>query len=289
MIITPVVGSPGAVVTDLPTDFQNLSVDDREVIRNAFAKFALLVFRGREISVEEQMAVGSELGCLIDQAGQGKWWFNITNMGGGYDGELCFHADYSNSPGLLTGAILYGSVMPTGTTSTIFAHTGFALTSLPEDIRTKIADLRAIHAAVKPGTIVDTPLRHQPENATNPRAEHPLVLVHPGTGKPMLLVNDMQTEQIVGMTAAESTALLDELASWIQRPEYIYQHRWQLHDMVVWDQVVMQHSRAAEQIEGERTLRRVSFTHPVHAQACQAGFSALGGRAGRSGSQIQVM
>lgn len=289
MKIAALEGSPGAVVTDLPADLRDLAPGESEMIRAAFAEYALLVFRGREIEVEEQLALGAELGTLIDQAGEGNWWFNITNLGGGYDGQLCFHADFTNTPGLLTGAILYGAVLPRNPTATEFAHTGAALEALPAELRARIADLRAVHASVLPGTIVDQPLRHQIERAHGDRAEHPLVLEHPETGKPMLFVNDMQIERVVGMSVEESTALLDELSGWIQRPEFRYRHQWQLHDVVVWDQVVMQHSRAAETTDGERTLRRVSFTHPSYAQECQANFTSLGGSAGRSGSQVKVM
>lgn len=280
---------PGAVVTDLPGDFRDLSPDERTALCDGFDTFGLLVFRGREMPVEEQMALCAELGTLIDQAAQGQGWFNITNLGGGYAGKLCFHADFSNSRGLLTGASLYASALPSGPTATIFADTGAAYAELPEILRARISRRLSVHAAVRPGTIVDEPLRHQSNRAADPRTVHPLVLEHPSTGKPVLFVNDMQTERIVDMEREESTRMLDELASWIQQPRFVYRHVWQLHDLVVWDQIVMQHSRAAERTEGERTLRRVSFTHPSYAAECQRSFDALGGRAGRSGEQAAVM
>lgn len=279
----------GAVVTDLPADLRDMTPADQRQLKDAFTEHGLLVLRGRPITTAEQISFSSTLGTLIDQAGQGDYWFNLTNLGGGYDGPLCFHADFSNNQGLLSGACLYASVLPNGPTATIFADTGAAYADLPAEMLERIADLRSVHAAVVHGTVVDAPLRHRPETACEPRAEHPLVLRHPDTGKPMLFVSDMQTERILGLPKNESDALLNELAAWIQQDKYVYRHQWQLHDLVAWDQVMMQHSRASERVEGERTLRRTSFTHPLYAERCQARFDSMGGRGGRSGSQAKVM
>lgn len=112
--ITPSTEKFGAVITDVSPDLRELTDVEQDQIRAAFAVHGLLVFRaGREIAIEEQIAASRVLGTLIDQAAQGQCWFNITNLGGGYDGPLCFHADFSNSEGLLTGACLYASACRT--------------------------------------------------------------------------------------------------------------------------------------------------------------------------------
>lgn len=277
----------GGIVLDLPIDFTHLSLPDRDAIAEAYDEYGLLLFRGRELSVDEQIAICNITGKVVDQAGNGKNWFNITNLGGGYEGRLCFHADYSNTENLLTGASLYASVLPNGSTATIFAHTGRAFSALPEELRTRMHGRRAVHAAMRDGgpTTPETPVRHQPQLAIDPRAEHPLEFVHPKTGESLLFVSDLQTEYIRGMDPEESVQLLDELSAWIQQPQFVYRHQWQLYDLVLWDQIVMQHSREAESVEGERTLRRVSFTYPKWHELCQEFFTSLGGRAGRSGQQ----
>ena len=283
-------GPAGALVTDLPADLTALSADDAAALRCAFDEFGLLVLRGRPMSVEEQMAVCSNLGTIIDQAANGRSWFNITNQGGGYDGKLCFHADFSNMEGLLTGASLYASALPDGPTATIFAHTGNAYTELPDALRSRIAGSQSVHSSRQSteGT-AETPVRHSLGTACDPRVEHPIEFTHPQTGATLLFVSDLQTERVVGLDDDASLALLDELADWIQQDRFVYRHQWQLNDLVVWDQIVMQHSRPSESVQGERTLRRVSFTHPRYAQECQAFFTALDGAAGKSGSQKTVM
>lgn len=290
MKVTGMNHSPGALVTELPGDLTTASPAELDLIGAAFREYGLLVFRGRELAVEEQIAICAGVGSIIDQAGNGKGWFNITNRDGGYDGELCFHADLSHNQHLLTGASLYASVLPDGPTATIFAHTGLAYDELPPELRSRIRGRTGLHATMRSGQArPDTPVRHIPELAEDPRAQHPLEFVHPATGRTLLFVSDLQTERIAGMAWEESVALLDELAGWIQQPRFVYRHEWQLHDLVVWDQIMLQHSRAAESVCGERTLRRVSFTHPSYAEGCQRFFTSLGTRAGRSGTQKEVL
>ena len=283
-------GKPGAMITDLPHDFTAASSAELDQVRAAYGEYGLVVFRGRELAIEEQLAICASLGTIVEQAGAGRSWFNITNQGGGYDGKLCFHADFSNTDHLLTGASLYASALPDGPTATLFAHTGWALEALPATVRSRIRGARAVHSNMEntPATPA-TPVRHAPALAMDPRAEHPIEFAHPGTGRSFLFVSDLQTERIVGMGEQNSLALLDELTGWVQQARFVYRHQWQLHDLVVWDQIMMQHSREAESVHGERTLRRVSFTHPMYAEGCQSFFASLGDSGGRSGKQEQVL
>ena len=287
MRIEPLEKTPGAIVRDMPGQFTTLAPADADTLRVAYGEFGLLVFRGRQLAVDEQLAICASLGSLVDQAGIGRFWFNITNLAGGYDGELCFHSDFSNAETLLSGASLYASVLPTGATATVFAHAGWALDAMPDEGRHRLDGLRAIHCAMDGGT-PESPIRRQAERACGPRAEHPVIMTHPETGRRFILLNDLQTEAIQGLAESESMALIDELNNWIRQPQFVYRHEWQLHDLVVWDQLVMQHSRAKEVTEGERTLRRVSFTFPGWLEGSQQFFDSLGSAAGKSGTQDTV-
>ncbi len=71
------------------------------------------------------------------------------------------------------------------------------------------------------------------------------------------------------MDSADGNRLLDELNAWIRQPQFRYRHTWQMHDLVVFDNLVMQHARDEDVSRGTRTLRRVIFTQPEwhdHAQ-----------------------
>lgn len=268
-------GSVGALVRDLPDDFRRLDQAMAAAICDAFDEFALLLFRGREISLEEQFAICGLLGTLVDQAGTGTTTFDITNRGTSSVARLGFHADFTNAPpeGLLTGASLYGLVLPDEPTSTVYAHSGLALAAMSENLRARIRGRTAIHCAHGRFDPAARP-RHEDDLAADPRSEHPVEFRHPRTGRPFLMVSDTSTECIVGMERGESTQLLDELNEWIQQPQFVYRHDWQLHDLVVWDNLVMQHSRGEIGHMGERTLRRVPFTFPAWFEKCQAFYAS---------------
>jgi len=70
---------------------------------------------------------------------------------------------------------------------------------------------------------------------------HPVVRVHPETGRRALFVSEHFTTRIVGLPEDESRAVLDELFAHSVRPEHLYVHRWQPHDLVFWDNRSLMH------------------------------------------------
>ena len=80
---------------------------------------------------------------------------------------------------------------------------------------------------------------------------------HPGTGEEILAIYHQQTDAILPLAQDESVALLDELFAHLYQPAHRYVHRWELHDLVLWDNVALQHSRPEVGTDEPRTLRRV--------------------------------
>jgi len=79
-----------------------------------------------------------------------------------------------------------------------------------------------------------------------------------GTGRPYLFVNMDMTAQFTTLGLAESDALLEELFGYLYAPGEIYEHYWQPGDLIVWDNLAVQHARSAFG-EAPRTLQRVSL------------------------------
>jgi taurine dioxygenase len=71
----------------------------------------------------------------------------------------------------------------------------------------------------------------------------------------VLYITAMQTDSIVGCSEDESEALLGACWSTLYAPDNVYEHFWQVGDLVVWDNLALQHARDA--VQGRRTLRRV--------------------------------
>jgi taurine dioxygenase len=90
-----------------------------------------------------------------------------------------------------------------------------------------------------------------------PWTEHRAVMAHPVTGAPLLFVNEMQTARLVGVNEEESWALMQAVFGYLYDPPYVYEHMWNQGDLVIWDNIALQHARSALPARSRRTLQRV--------------------------------
>ena len=90
-------------------------------------------------------------------------------------------------------------------------------------------------------------------------AAHPAIRTHPETGVKALYVNRLMTEEIEGMAADESDALLGELFDLVERSDFVYRHVWQPGDLLMWDNRCTQHARTDFPTAETRLLRRVGI------------------------------
>ena len=87
----------------------------------------------------------------------------------------------------------------------------------------------------------------------DPPVDHPLVRTHPETGAKALYLGN-HASHILGMSEAEGRALLDRLVEHTTRPDFVYTHRWQKGDLVIWDNRCLLH-RAVANYEMSRYRR----------------------------------
>jgi alpha-ketoglutarate-dependent taurine dioxygenase len=73
-----------------------------------------------------------------------------------------------------------------------------------------------------------------------PDSWHPIARRHPRTGRTALFIGRWAAE-IEDMDAAEGTALIEYLKAFAVQPEFVYRHRWQVGDAILWDNRCMQH------------------------------------------------
>ena len=124
----------------------------------------------------------------------------------------------------------------------MFANQYLAYEGLSPGLRATVDTLRAVHK----GTELAKEAGLDREAVT---AVHPVVRTHPETGKRSLFVNGNYTSHLDGWTEAESAPLLEYLYAEACRPEYTWRHRWQVGDLIIWDNRCTQHAVVADVAE----------------------------------------
>ena len=94
---------------------------------------------------------------------------------------------------------------------------------------------------------------------------HPVAGTHPATGRKSLYVNRLMTHHIEGLPAEESERILERMFRTLERPEFIYEHRWGVGDLVLWDNRCTLHARRDFDPNERRWLRRVTIKGEVPA------------------------
>jgi taurine dioxygenase len=161
--------------------------------------------------------------------------------------------------------MLYALEIPPagGGGDTSFNNQYLAYEELPEDLKAAIAGRSQVHdssrnsaGVLRPGVKLPT----TPEEVQGP--VHPLVRVHPVTGKRALYLGRRRTwpsNYIVGMPNAESEALLDRLWAHATQPKYAWTHHWRVGDVVLWDNRCCMHYRTEIDSAYRRVMHRTTI------------------------------
>ncbi|MGE0483830.1 MAG: TauD/TfdA dioxygenase family protein [Gammaproteobacteria bacterium] len=172
-----------------------------------------------------------------------------------------WHSDWSFQPTPPSATLLYGAEVPPIGGDTVFADGHAALAALSPALRRVLETLRGVHSAAPSygpqGLFARDDDTRSMRIIVSPEAErqqsHPIVRVHPRSGREGLFVNHVYTIGIEGMHADESRALLEFLFRHMTRAEFVYRHRWQPGTLVMWDNRSVVHY-ADGGYEGHRRL-----------------------------------
>jgi taurine dioxygenase len=225
-----------------------------------FADFCAL-FGQLELTVRRDWAskVRPEVGILSNlKDGTGK------SIGGLGDGEIQWHSDQSYMLKAATGAGLYAVEIAYEGGRTRWAHLGKAYEALPERLKKAVEGKSAIFSYPKRvAGYKGADQKLSPEmRALTPDVVHPLVHSHPVTGRKSLYLDPTTTIGVVGMDDASGNALLDELAEFATRPEFVYQHEWQVGDALIWDNGFLLHQRDEFPPTEKRLMKRTTMILP---------------------------
>lgn len=170
-----------------------------------------------------------------------------------------WHTDHTNHVRPPKYTSLYAVALPSsgGDTSVVNMRAGYE--ALPGEIQRTIQGMKTVNvfqgsaSATYSGQSADAQAERKPEPVLQP-----LVRTHPDTGTKALYFHPVKAENIVGMSAVESQALLSDLLERSVRPEFIYSHKWRKGDMLIWDNRAAMHRASFDYDPNEyRLLYRV--------------------------------
>ncbi len=253
---------------------QTLSNAVFTAIRDAFNQYSVLVFRDQEIDDEQQVRFSRRFNALekisFSIAAQNPYVYHLSNVD--ERGRILpldakkrvflqvnsrWHTDSSFKPIPAMASILSGREIPaTERADTDFASMRVGYATLPQDRRDALRGLVAVHHyGYSLGLLGDGDVP-QAELDSLPPSQHPILRVHPETSEVSLFVSG-HIESIIGMSIQEGRKLAEDLVEWCTRPEFVYSHEWQQHDLVMWDNRCALH-RAT--VVPEREIRRAHRT-----------------------------
>jgi alpha-ketoglutarate-dependent taurine dioxygenase len=204
---------------------------------------------------------------------------NREERGGAPFGRLLFHADMMWIEKGCTVLSLFGQTINQPTIPTLFVDSANGWNTLPDDLRKRVEDKFAVQVqdatAQRAESIPDDVLVSTFE--VEERLRLPVGYTHPRTGQTLLYVCPQMTHHIEGLEHEESEALLEALFDHFYKEDQILEHHWQEGDLVVWDNIKLQHARPNVSMQGPaRTLRKVMIPSPVKFSTGMASYSKVG-------------
>jgi taurine dioxygenase len=257
-----------------------LSGDTVAQLRRLFDDRGLLVFRDLDADVRFQtylslILIGEEpmadpAATLDSPAAQRELLVSNREEGGNAPvGRLLYHSDYMWRDDIFRLLSLYGLHVDQPTTPTMFISAVHGWNTLPDDLRKRVEGLYAIHGQ-------DTSYHDRADGDADVLVSQfdeketirlPIGHRHPRTGQTILFVTPQFTQRIDGLDEGESEALLQELFDHLYRAEAEVAHQWREKDLVMWDNIALQHARPNVSYEGPARTLRKTFAPPPSANA----------------------
>lgn len=258
--IDPLAGSVGAEIAGIDLSAP-LSDDALRTIRDTVASSGVAVLRNQNLTPGQHIAAARQFAPITinrffahldghpEIALVAKEAHHTKNIGGGW------HTDHSYDTTPAMGSMLYAREVPPSGGDTLFASMYAAYDALSDGLKQTLAGLRAVHSSRHVFGAKREGMEGRignPELATQD-AVHPVVIIHPDSGRRALYVNPGFTLRFDGWTDDESRPLLQFLYQHAQRPEFTCRLRWQPGTLAFWDNRATWHY-ALNDYQGERRI-----------------------------------
>lgn len=259
--VTPITPAVGAVACAIDLS-QDLDPDTVAGIRAAVLRHGAVFFRDQDITQADTVRFLRNFGRLCTdpfvkpEFSQVPEEFTVHDMQtyGNAQATALWHMD--STLGAEPAAFLTLRALelpPSGGSDTCWGSMYAAYEALAEPVRNMIDGLEAEHSGYKTLPLLGKGYGEHLQQ--DMRSVHPVVRVHPETGRKALFVNELWTEKIVGLSAHESDSILRMLWTHSQRPEFTMRWQWRVNDLVLWDNMAFQHY-AVNDYHGSRVLQK---------------------------------
>ena len=264
MDVVPLTAAIGAEVRGVDAR-RPLAPDVRDAIHSALMEHLVLFFRDQDVTEEEQLAFAANFGPPVsasitrDRDAEARLFVTLEDTAESPPKADRWHTDVPFVPQPPDIAVLSMRESPDVGGDTLWASLYAVYDSLSPTFRDALAglelelDLGEVRASIAE-LYGEQYLRDLEAEFQMPR--HPLVRVHPVTGRPALYLCGDNMHGIAGMTAAESDALLGFLVSRLDNPNVFCRWHWQTHDLAMWDERCTNHRAVSDHYPSYRKIRR---------------------------------
>jgi alpha-ketoglutarate-dependent taurine dioxygenase len=237
-------------------------------VRSALVEHKVLFFAGQELDPDSQVLLGRRLGELTPShpvvPGVDEDHPEIYALDAADNGFAdVWHTDVTFVRRPPLGSVLRAVQVPEVGGDTQWADAEAAYRSLSAPVRDLADQLTAVHDGTREfGYYLAQRGGNRWEGRDYDRlepVEHPVVRVHPESGRRSLFVNPGFTSHIAGVSEHESRALLDLFYAHLTKPEHIVRHRWSAGDVAMWDNRSTLHYANRDYGDFRRIMHRVTF------------------------------
>jgi taurine dioxygenase len=261
IVVSPLTDFMGALVTGIDVS-DPIGEEVRRMLREAWWRYGLLLLQEQNIDEVKQAEFASIFGEVSNEGEYGAQNYVSNTIPNGIVpvGELAFHVDHSWSDDPLRGLMLYGIEVPSVGGDTRFVDVKKAFDLLSPVQRELVQSLRIVHSY--PDQTKNLPIPGPDPRPGMPSSEHQMALPHPVTGDALLFCSPRHFDHIVGWPAQEGLVLAQQMAAHMERPDIIYSHKWRAGDLIIWDNLRLQHARTDFDPKYRRHLRRTQIGKP---------------------------
>jgi taurine dioxygenase len=233
---------------------QPLTPAETDELRSLFTGHGLILARGQTLTMARQQEICALLGPILLREGENGY---MSNEGGGpASTALNWHSDAAYTEHPFDALSLHALDVVDDASSTQFISAERGLAALPAELR-EVLDGREQEMIAPHYTILAEMTCDQRDPPAQKRGTMPTLRVNPHNGRPCVWVNAMQTVRLQSMPWEESRELLHAVFDRIYDPAGVFEHRWRTGDILIWDNIALQHSRGNLDSVGNRLLQRV--------------------------------